>query len=152
MRSSGGDVKRLRIASPPKEDLVTHRNAPLTPEGRRRACVEVDRGRPICHVASEFQIARQTLGKWYARWVAEGESVWRTGPVGRAPRHGRHRSRSKTSSRSCREHKVGPVQLAGKLREHGHEVPISTIHRVLVRRGINRLRDIAPDGEDLCDR
>lgn len=48
-----------------------------------------------------------------------------------------------------RQHKIGPVQLAGKLREAGHEVPVSTIHRVLVRRGINRLRDIAPDGEDL---
>ena len=52
---------------------MTHRNAPLTPEGRRRACLEVDRGRPICHVAAEFRIARQTLGKWHARWVAEGE-------------------------------------------------------------------------------
>ncbi|WP_454117969.1 hypothetical protein [Microbacterium lacticum] len=33
------------------------------------------------------------------------------------------------------EHKVGPVQLAGKLREAGHDVPVSTIGRVLVRRG-----------------
>ena len=45
-----------------------------------------------------------------------------------------------------------PEAIESFFREHGHEVPISTIHRVLVRRGINRLRDIAPDGEDLCDR
>ena len=129
---------------------MTHRNAPLTPEGRRRACLEVDRGRPICHVAAEFRIARQTLGKWHARWVAEGEAGLEDRP-----------SRPLSSPRQTpvdvedlieqlrRTHKVGPVQLAGKLREHGHEVPISTIHRVLTRRGINRLRDIAPDGDDL---
>lgn len=129
---------------------MTHRNAPLTPEGRRRACLEVDRGRPICHVAAEFRIARQTLGKWHARWVAEGE-------VGLEDRSSRPCSSPRQTpvevedliEKLRREHKVGPVQLAGKLRAHGHEVPISTIHRVLARRGINRLRDIAPDGEDL---
>jgi len=129
---------------------VTHRNAPLTPEGRRRACLEVDRGRPICHVAAEFRIARQTLGKWHARWVAEGEA-------GLEDRSSRPCSSPRQTpvevedliEKLRREHKVGPVQLAGKLRVHGHEVPISTIHRVLTRRGINRLRDIAPDGEDL---
>jgi transposase-like protein len=46
---------------------VAHRNAPLTPEGRRRLCQRVDRGRPICHVAAEAGVARQTLAKWYAR-------------------------------------------------------------------------------------
>jgi len=112
--------------------------------------LEVDRGRPICHVASEFRIARQTLGKWYARWVAEGEDGLRD-----------HSSRPDSSPRQTpveiedlieklrRDHKLGPVQLVGKLAKHGHFLPASTIHRVLVRRGINRLRDIAPDGEDL---
>ncbi|MFV0374508.1 IS481 family transposase [Microbacterium sp.] len=129
---------------------MTHRNAPLTPEGRRRACAEVDRGRPICHVAAEFRIARQTLGKWHARWVAEGEP-------GLEDRSSRPDSSPRQTpvevedliEKLRREHKVGPVQLAGKLRAAGHDVPVSTIHRVLVRRGINRLRDIAPDGEDL---
>ncbi len=46
---------------------MSHRNAPLTPEGRRRLCERVDAGRPICHVATEVGIARQTLGRWYAR-------------------------------------------------------------------------------------
>src|SRR5699024_7175517 len=48
-----------------------------------------------------------------------------------------------------REYKIGLVQLAGRLRQAGYEVPVATIHRVLVRRGINHLRDIAPDGQDL---
>lgn len=41
------------------DPFVTHRNAPLTPEGRRRAVEEVlGRGRPVSHVAAEFRIAR----------------------------------------------------------------------------------------------
>lgn len=39
---------------------MTHRNAPLTVEGRRQAVAQViDRGRPIAHVAAEFHIARE---------------------------------------------------------------------------------------------
>jgi len=129
---------------------VTHRNAPLTPEGRRRACVEVDRGRPICHVAAEFRIARQTLGKWHARWVESGQE----GLEDRSSEPESSPSRTPVEvedliERLRREYKIGPVQLAGKLRAAGYSVPASTIHRVLVRRGINHLRDIAPDGQDL---
>src|SRR6478735_3149147 len=58
-----------------EEALMAHRNAPLTPEGRRRLCERVDAGRPICHVAAEAGIARQTLAKWYARWLAGGEAA-----------------------------------------------------------------------------
>src|SRR6478735_12405254 len=56
-----------------EEALMAHRNAPLTPEGRRRLCERVDAGRPICHVAAEAGIARQTLAKWHARWLLDGE-------------------------------------------------------------------------------
>jgi hypothetical protein len=45
---------------------VVHRNAPLTPERRRRLCERVDSGRPACHVAAEAGVARQTLAKWHA--------------------------------------------------------------------------------------
>jgi transposase InsO family protein len=49
-----------------------------------------------------------------------------------------------------RDRKLGPVQLVGILaEEHGIEVPASTIYRVLVRRGISRLRDLDVSGEDL---
>ena len=52
---------------------MTHRNAPLTPEGRRRAVEEVlDRGRPVSHVAGEFRISRTTLSKWVGRYRAHG--------------------------------------------------------------------------------
>src|SRR6476469_10603141 len=52
---------------------MSHPDAPLTPEGRRRLCQRVDGGRPICHVAAEAGVARQTLAKWHARWEADGE-------------------------------------------------------------------------------
>ncbi|WP_340541103.1 IS481 family transposase [Nocardioides sp. GXZ039] len=129
---------------------MVHRNAPLTPEGRRRLCERVEAGRPISHVAAEAGIARKTLGYWYGRWLAEGED----GLEDRSSRP--HRSPNQTSAEvearvyaMRRELKVGPVQLAGRLAEEGLVLPASTIYRILVRHGISRLRDLDVSGEDL---
>ena len=129
---------------------MTHRNAPLTPEGRLRLCQRVDAGRPICHVAAEAGIARQTLGGWYARWREQGEA----GLVDRSsrPHHSPNQTPLEVEERVCalrRAHKVGPVQLLTHLAEEGITVPVSTIYRILVRHGISRLRDIDVSGEDL---
>ena len=132
------------------EGLVSHRNAPLTAEGRRRLCERVDAGRPICHVAAEAGIARQTLGKWYARWREAGE-------VGLEDRSSRPESSPNQTDPEIenrvvalrRERKVGPVQLVGLLAEEGISLPASTIWRILVRHGISRLRDLDVSGEDL---
>jgi len=48
-----------------------------------------------------------------------------------------------------RELKLGPVQLMGLLAAEGIEIAASTVYRILVRRGISRLRDIDVSGEDL---
>jgi transposase InsO family protein len=122
----------------------------LTPEGRRRLCDRVDAGRPICHVAAEAGIARQTLGYWYARWRVEGEA----GLVDRSSRPHRspHQTPLEVEERVCalrREEKVGPVQLVAHLAEEGIVLPASTIYRILVRHGISRLRDLDITGEDL---
>jgi transposase InsO family protein len=129
---------------------VFHRNAPLTPEGRRRLCERVDAGRPICHVATEAGIARQTLGRWYARWRQEGEA----GLEDRSSRPwtSPNQTDSDIEARVValrREHKVGPVQLVGKLAEEDIALPASTIYRILVRHGVSRLRDLDVTGEDL---
>ena len=127
-----------------------HRNAPLTPEGRRRLCERVDSGRPICHVAAEAGIARQRLGYWYARWQAEGEDGLQESSS--RPHASPNQTDPDIEARVCalrREHKVGPVQLVGKLAEEGIELPASTIWRVLVRHGISRLRDLDVTGQDL---
>lgn len=130
--------------------LMSHRNAPLTPEGRRRLCQRVDAGRPICHVAAEVGIARQTLGKWYARWCAHGEE----GLIDHSsrPRSSTNQTAAEVEERVVamrRKHRVGPVQLVSKLAAEGIAVPASTIWRILVRHGISRLRDLDLDGADL---
>jgi len=129
---------------------VLHRNAPLSPEGRRRLCLRVDAGRPICHVASEAGIARQTLGRWYARWREEGED----GLQDRSSRPAAcpHQTDPEVEAVVValrRKHKVGPVQLVAKLAEKEITLPASTIYRILVRHGISRLRDLDVSGEDL---
>jgi len=97
---------------------VAHPNAPLTPEGRRRLCERVDAGRAICHIAAEAGIARQTLGRWYARWTLEGEE----GLQDRSsrPLHSPDQTPVEIEDRVealRRERKVGPVQLVGTLAE-----------------------------------
>src|SRR6476659_5107717 len=51
---------------------VSHRNAPLTPEGRLRL-VKRCQHRPIAHIAAEAGVSRQCLGKWVARYREHGE-------------------------------------------------------------------------------
>lgn len=51
---------------------TTHRNAPLTPEGRTRL-IERCRTRPIAHVAAEMGISRATASKWVNRYKQFGE-------------------------------------------------------------------------------
>ena len=46
---------------------MTHRNSPLSPEGRRRL-VERYRVRPVAHVAAEMGISRSTAAKWVNRY------------------------------------------------------------------------------------
>lgn len=129
---------------------MTHRNAPLTPEGRRRLCERVRSGRAVCHVAAEAGISRQALGKWVARFEAEGED----GLQDRSsrPEHSPNQTDPDIEARVValrRAHKVGPVQLVGLLAEEGITLPASTIYRILVRHGISRLRDLDVDGQDL---
>src|SRR6476661_10737620 len=125
-----------------------HRNAPLTPEGRRRLCQRVDTGRPICHVASEAGVARQTLAKWHARWVQDGDD----GLHDRSSRPCRSPKQTDPQVEDLvewlrRGMKLGPVMLVAELAEFGIALAPSTIHRVLVRHGISRLRDLDVTGQ-----
>jgi homeodomain-containing protein len=85
-----------------------------------------------------FMVSPRTAGKWAARYRLEG-------PAGMADRSSRpHRSPAKTSEQLKRQivrlrwrKQLGPVRIAGQL-----GVPASTVHAVLVRCRINRLRHI----------
>ena len=112
-----------------------HRNAKLTPLGRRTLIERIQQGRPVAHVADEMGISRACAYKWWKRFRCEG---WR----GLEDRSSRPRSCPHQTSRALerrieqlrRRHKLGPARIAGIL-----GVPASTVHRVLVRQGLNRL-------------
>jgi len=111
-----------------------HANARLTPAGRRTLIERIVEGRPVAHVAPEMGISRATAYKWWRRFAAEGYE----GLVDRSSRP--HRCAHQTSRRVerrietlRRSRKLGPARIAGIL-----GMP-STVHRVLVRRGLNRL-------------
>ena len=113
-----------------------HRNAPLTPEGRLRLCQRIENGWTIAAAAESMNISRQCAHKWWRRYQREGDA-------GLADRSSRpHRSPNRTPARVERRivalrqsRKLGPARLAAIV-----GVPASTVHRVLVRHGMNRLR------------
>ncbi len=117
-----------------------HANAPLTPTGRRLVCERIETGRPIAHVAAEMGISRQTVSKWWNRYLVEGEaglvdrrSTPRTCP-GRLPQRTERRIIGLRVNR-----RLGPAMIAGHL-----GLTPSTVWRVLKRYKVSRLRDLDP--------
>jgi len=113
-----------------------HANAPLTPEGRLRLCHRIASGWSIAAAAESMNVSRQTASKWWGRYLREG-------PAGLRDRSSRpHHSPRRTPAeleewiltlRMAR--KLGPARIGGIL-----GIPASTVHRVLVRGQVNRLR------------
>jgi transposase InsO family protein len=121
-----------------------HRNAPLTPQGRLRLCARIESGWTVAAAAESMNISRQCAHKWWRRYRDEGID-------GLEDRSSRplscpHRTRPQVERRIValrRFRKLGPARLAGIV-----GVPASTVHRVLVRHGLNRLAWIdRPTGE-----
>lgn len=112
-----------------------HRNARLTPLGRLTLIERVESGRPAAHVAAEMGVSRATAYKWLRRWRQEG-------PAGLLDRSSRpHRCPRRTPAhleqrieRLRRRDKLGPARIGYRV-----GLPPSTVHRVLVRQGLNRL-------------
>jgi transposase InsO family protein len=112
-----------------------HRNAPLTPEGRLRLCRRIADGWTVSAAAESMNISRQCAHKWWRRYQDEGEA----GLVDRSSRPWScpHQTAPRVERRIValrRSRKLGPARLAGIV-----GVPASTVHRVLVRHGVNRL-------------
>jgi transposase InsO family protein len=113
-----------------------HANARLTIHGRRLLIDRILTGRPVAHVAAEMGISAATAWKWWRRWRHEGDA----GLVDRSSRP--HRSPNQTPRRTerrieqlRRSKKLGPARIGGIMGMHS-----STVHRVLVRQGLNQLR------------
>ncbi|GAA2092100.1 IS481 family transposase [Microlunatus panaciterrae] len=115
---------------------MSHANAALTPRARLRlAELVVDRGWTFAAAAKMFMVAPRTAKKWADRYRSEGAA----GMVDRSSRP--HSSPTKTTPDVVRRivrlrwrHRLGPVQIAGRL-----GMQASTVHAVLVRCRINRL-------------
>jgi transposase InsO family protein len=112
-----------------------HGNAPLTPQGRLRLCRRIEAGWSVAAAAESMSISRQTAHKWWRRYQDEGV-------VGLEDRPSRpwscpHQTPARVERRIValrQSRKLGPARLAGIV-----GVPASTVHRVLVRHGVNRL-------------
>jgi len=98
----------------------------------------VDRGWTYATAAKMFMVAPRTAKKWADRYRHEGVA----GMQDRSSRP--HRMPTKTPDHVTRQivrlrwrHRLGPVQIAGRL-----GLPASTVHAVLVRCRLNRLSRI----------
>ena len=115
---------------------MVHANARLTLHGRKELIARVQAGRPVAHVASEMGISRATAYKWWGRWRREGHA-------GLFDRSSRPRCSPTQTPRRIerrieqlrRSKKLGPARIVGIVEMH-----TSTVHRVLVRQGLNQLR------------
>jgi transposase InsO family protein len=118
---------------------LSHANAALTPIQRLRiAKLIVDDGWPVAHAAVFFHVAWPTAKRWADRYRAMGAAGMQDRPS--RP----HRSPNKTPPRLVRKivhlrwkKRLGPVGIAGRL-----GMPASTVHSVLVRCRLNRLRHV----------
>ena len=114
---------------------MSHRNAPLTPQGRLLLCRRIEAGATITQVAEAMGISRQCASKWWHRYRELGVD----GLHDRSSRPRRSPSRvpARVEAKICRRRrsdKVGPDRLAIRL-----QLPASTIYRVLRRHDLSRL-------------
>lgn len=126
---------------------MTHRNSPLTPEGRKRL-VERCRTRPIAHVAAEMGISRATASKWVSRYHRYGE----LGLLDRSSAPARQPTATpgqivKQIETMRREHKWAASRIAFELEQKGTPVSRRTITRLLAQLGLNQRRSIDPTGD-----
>ncbi|MEV5137152.1 IS481 family transposase [Streptomyces syringium] len=125
---------------------MTHANAPLTIEERRRL-VERCRARPIAHVAAEAGVSRACLSKWKNRYDQYGEAgLWDHPSVP-------HSSPTQTPpdvveriEQLRRDNKWSARRIALELTDQGVRISERTVGRWLARLGINHRRFLDPDG------
>lgn len=126
---------------------MTHKNAPLTPEGRFRL-IERCRTRPIAHVAAEMGISRATASKWVNRYKQHGDLglTDRSSTPMRQPTAtpGQLIKRIETMRRT---HKWAATRIEFELQLDGNQVSRRTITRLLAQLGLNRRKFIDPTGE-----
>ena len=119
---------------------MAHRNARLTPLGRRLLVERVQAGQPVAHVAKAMGVSRQCAHRWINRFNQAGDE----GLQDRSsrPHSSPHQTAPEVEERvlaARRELRWGPDQLT-----HHVGVPARTITRILRRNGMARLHDCDP--------
>jgi hypothetical protein len=116
---------------------VPHRNAPLSETGRLHLarCV-VDDGWSLRRAAERFQVAVTTAARWAGRYrdLGEADMVDRSS----RPHHSPNQSPTRTERRIIKVRVIrrwGPARIAYLL-----GLNVSTVHRVLPRYGLAKLR------------
>ena len=116
---------------------MSHRNAPLSETGRLRLarCV-VEDGWPLRRAAERFQVSATTAARWADRYRALGAA----GMVDRSsrPHHSPRQTPTRTERRIIKVRVLrrwGPARIGYLLGLHP-----STVHRVLTRYGVAKLR------------
>lgn len=126
---------------------MTHGNAPLSVEGRRRLVVRcVDR--PIAHVAAEMGISRACASKWVNRFRRFGE----LGLHDRSSAPARQPTATPAEVISVieamrRGRKWSAARIAFELNGGGIVISRRTVSRQLVALGLHRRRFLDPSGE-----
>jgi hypothetical protein len=118
---------------------MVHANAPLTETGRLRLarCV-VDDGWPLRRAAERYQVAVTTAARWSGRYRDQGEAGLLD--RGSRPGHSPHRTPTRTERRIVKVRVLrrwGPARIGSLL-----GIAPSTVHRVLIRYRLPRLRDL----------
>jgi transposase InsO family protein len=122
---------------------MAHANAPLSELGRlKMARFHVESGSTIRGTAERFQVSTTTVIRWSRRYRAVLATGRRPGVQDMVDVSSRpHKSPTRTRRRIEKRvrhlrttRRLGPVQIAGRV-----GIPASTVHRILVREGLNRL-------------
>lgn len=126
---------------------MSHRNAPLSYEGRLRL-VERCQHRPIAHVAAEMGISRACASKWVTRWRRYGE-------LGLHDRSSTPHTSPNTTpvwvieriETWRREKKWSAQRITHELAAVGYTINRRTVTRHLSRLGLGHRRFLDPSGD-----
>lgn len=119
---------------------MNHRNARLTPAGRRILIERIEFGRPAAHVAKEMGVSRTCAYRWLRRYRKHG---W----AGLEDRSSRPHSSPRTTApevveevlKERAEHREGPFDLGARCGVHPR-----TVSRILARAGVPKLWELDP--------
>ena len=127
---------------------MSHRNAPLTPQGRLRLVLRCQH-RPIAHIAAESGVSRQCLGKWVARYREHGEAGLFDQSSAPVSRPTQTPAAVVDLIAAMRKKKWSARRIARELADQHESISVATVTRWLHRLGVGRLDHLDVDGEPL---